>query len=102
MKEKYKTTFTLGVVPMKRNKFNDCKLFKDKSYENQSLKKLKIWWGTEKTKNIKTLLGIQCTYKDVQTGKETTSEPHCGEISSEDIIVKEITCTRQTYNNKKC
>ena len=99
MKEKYKTTFTLGVVPMKRNKFNDCKLFKDKSYENQSLKKVKVWWGTERTKNIKTLLGIQCVYKNVQTGEETTSEPHCGEISSDDITVKELTLKDKDYIN---
>ena len=95
MKDIFKATSTLGVVPLNKIKFNDFQLFKEEKPENVKLIKIKIWWGTpcqnEISLTIKppTLLGIQCTYKNIQTEKEITSEPHCGKLLSNDIIVKD-------------
>ena len=101
MKDIFKTTFPLGVVPLDKKKFNDCQLFKDQKTENVKLIKIKLWWGTPyKKEKLQTLLGIQCTYKNIQTGKEIISEPHCGELLTNDIIVKEINLQGKDYFNK--
>ena len=106
MKDIFKATSTLGVVPLNKKKFNDFQLFKEEKPENVKLIKIKIWWGTpcqnEISLTIKppTLLGIQCTYKNIQTEKEITSEPHCGKLLSNDIIVKEINLQGKDYLNK--
>ena len=52
------------------------------------------------TIKLPTLLGIQYTYKNIQTRKEIASEPHCGKLLSNDIIVKEINLQGKDYFNK--
>ena len=113
MDEKFKTTSALGIIPLDKKKFNHCKLFKEQLWKNEILKKVKLWWGTpenkdnnneEKTllknKNIneeKTLLGIQCTYKNILTGKETITDLCCGKLISNDIIVEELSVKDEDY-----
>ena len=94
IEKKYKTTPMFGIIQLKeRIRFNDCDLFKEEMWKYAVLKKLKLWWGSPQQKEIsktKTLLGIQCVYKNIITGEEINSLIHSGKLSSSDIIVKEI------------
>ena len=94
IEKKYKTTPMFGVIQLKeRIRFNDCDLFKEEMWKYAVLKNLKLWWGSPQQKEIsktKTLLGIQCVYKNIITGEEINSLIHSGKLSSSDIIVKEI------------
>ena len=70
----------------------------------EMLTKIKLWYGTPKSgdndlKN-KIVLGIQCTYKNTLTGKITATEPHCGDLSKNDIEVKELELKEGDYFNK--
>ena len=94
IEKKYKTTPMFGIIQLKeRIRFNDCDLFKEEMWKYAVLKNLKLWWGSPQQKEIsktKTLLGIQCVYKNIITGEEINSLIHSGKLSSSDIIVKEI------------
>lgn len=68
------------------------------------LHKVKLWYGTPKPgeDNIKDklILGIQCVYVDTVSGNKTTSEQHCGDITKEDVEVKELELKEGDYINK--
>ena len=94
IEKKYKTTPMFGIIQLKeRIRFNDCDLFKEELWKYAVLKNIKLWWGSPQQKEIsktKTLLGIQCVYKNIITGEEKNSLIHSGKLSSSDITVKEI------------
>ena len=94
IEKKYKTTPMFGIIQLKeRIRFNDCDLFKEELWKYAVLKNIKLWWGSPQQKEIsktKTLLGIQCAYKNIITGEEKNSLIHSGKLSSSDITVKEI------------
>ena len=101
MDERFKTTSALGIIPLDKKKFNHCKLFKEQLWKNEILKKVKLWWGTPENKDNnneeKTLLGIQCTYKNILTWKETITDICCGKLISNDIIVEELSVKDEDY-----
>ena len=100
---KYNTTPIYGIISKDKKRFSDCDLFKADLWKYAVLKKIKIWWGTpQKSENntkIKTLLGIQCKYKNIMTGEEKESEAHCGILDSYDIEIKEINIKENDYFN---
>ena len=104
IEEKYDITPMYGIILAKNKiRFNDCELFKGDSWKYATLKKIKIWWGSpqkiEISKN-KTLLGIQCKYKNIITGEEKESLIHSGKLSSSDIEEKNIELKQGEYFNK--
>jgi hypothetical protein len=103
IESKYQKTPIFGIIAIDSKRFNDCDLFKGELWKYAVLKKIKVWWGTpKKIKNMpkmKTLLGIQCKYKNIMTGEEIESEAHCGNIGSNDIIVQEINLKQGDYFN---
>ena len=82
IEKKYNVTPMYGVIKLKeRTRFNDCELFKEELWKYAILKKIKLWWGSPQQKEIsktKTLLGIQCLYKNIITGEEKLSLVHSG------------------------
>ena len=104
IEKKYNVTPMYGVITLKeRTRFNDCELFKEELWKYAILKKIKLWWGSPQQKEIsktKTLLGIQCLYKNIITGEEKLSLVHSGKLSSSDIIVKEIVLNTGEYLSK--
>ena len=104
IESKYCTTPIYGIISKDAKKFNDCDLFKGELWKYAVLKKIKIWWGTPKKEenipSIKTLIGIQCKYKNIMTGEEIESEVHCGKIESNDIAVQEISLKENDYFNQ--
>ena len=103
IESKYESTPIYGVISNDKKRFNDCDLFKADLWKYAVLKKIKIWWGsprkTENMNKIKTLLGIQCKYKNIMTGEEIESEAHCGHLDSNDIEKKEIELKQNDYFN---
>ena len=103
IESKYQKTPIFGIITIDSKRFNDCDLFKGELWKYAVLKKIKVWWGTpKKIKNMpkmKTLLGIQCKYKNIMTGEEIESEAHCGNIGSNDIMVQEINLKQGDYFN---
>ena len=103
IESKYDSTPIYGIISKDKKRFNDCDLFKDDLWKYAVLKKITIWWGTpkkiENTTRIKTLLGIQCKYKNIMTGKEEESQAHCGHLESNDIEVKHIELKPNDYFN---
>ena len=89
-----KTTPAIGYVTLERKCFKDREYFSPDSYIYLILKKIKIWYGFSKyseiNKNNKIILGIQCTYLNIKTNEIKTLEPHCGDISGDDIEIEEI------------
>ena len=104
IEKKYNSTPMYGVIPLKdRMRFNDCDLFKEEMWKYAVLKKIKMWWGSPQQKEIsktKTLLGIQCLYKNIISGEEKLSLVHSGKLSSSDIVVKEIALKTGEYLTK--
>ena len=100
---KYNSTPIYGIISKDKKRFSDCDLFKADLWKYAVLKKIKIWWGTpqksESILKIKTLLGIQCKYKNIMTGEEKESEAHCGILDSNDIEIKEINIKENDYFN---
>jgi hypothetical protein len=91
--EKYQNTPVFGFIPKEKTRFVDRELFGDDLWKYVILKKIKLWYGTPKSgdDNIKDkiILGIQCVYQDTVTGTKTTTEQHCGDLSSDDIETNE-------------
>lgn len=100
---KYDSTPIYGIISKDKKRFSDCDLFKADLWKYAFLKKIKIWWGTPQksdiTPKIKTLLGIQCRYKNIMTGEEIESEAHCGNLESNDILTNEIIIKNDDYFN---
>ena len=94
--KKYEKTPLFGYIPKNRIYFDDKDIFGDEQWKNVILKKIKIWYGTcgvkkgEEIPKHKIPLGIQCTYQNTATGEIKTSEQHCGELTSDDIEIKEL------------
>ena len=103
IESKYDSTPIYGIISKDKKRFNDCDLFKDDLWKYAVLIKIKIWWGTpkksENTTRIKTLLGIQCKYKNIMTGKEEESQAHCGHLESNDIEIQQIELKQNDYFN---
>ena len=104
IEKKYESTPMYGVIQYgDKKKFNDCDLFKADLWKYAILIKLKLWWGSPDKKEIsksKTLLGIQCRYKNIITGEEKESLIHSGKLLSSDIIIKEIELKHGEYITK--
>lgn len=104
IESKYENTPIFGIIPVNQRRFDDCDLFKGDLWKYAVLKKIKVWWGTaQKNKNIpktKTLIGIQCGYKNIITGEEKESVSHCGIIESNDIMIGEINLKQGDYFNQ--
>ena len=69
----------------------------------RSSKKNKNMWGSPNKKELsknKTLLGIQCKYKNIITGEEKESLIHSGQLSSSDITEKNIELKQGEYFKK--
>ena len=103
-KDKYLPTPCYGLIPSEKIQFKDCDLFDMESWIYEVLTKIKLWYGTPKSgdSNLKEkiLLGIQCVFTDTLTGKKTSTEPHCGEIAKDDIVIKELEIKQNDYINK--
>ena len=102
--KRFKSTPCYGFVPKDNNMFRDAELFGTEMWKYQILKKVKLWYGTAKSgddyvKN-KLVLGIQCVYLDTITGNKTTTEQHCGDLSKDDIEIKELELKENDYINK--
>ena len=93
LESKYATTPIYGIISKNKKRFSDCDLFKNDLWKYATLLKIKIWWGSPRTSEnfpkIKTLLGIECKYKNIMTG-EIKESKHCGILDSNDINIKEI------------
>ena len=104
IEEKFDMSPILGLILAKNKiKFNDSELFKGNSWIYAVLKKIRIWWGSPNKKELsknKTLLGIQCKYKNIITGEEKESLIHSGQLLSSDIIEKNIELKAGEYFNK--
>ena len=97
---KYELSPSYGFIQKEYKRFNDIKLFKDRSYLFAFLKKIRIWYGTP-TKgdidlNTKVILGIECEYKILE-GKIIKGERHIGKIVSDDVEVKELELKEDDY-----
>ena len=81
MKDRFKQTPCFGLIPYEKTQFRDSDLFENEMWTYELLTKIKLWYGTPKSgdSDLKTkiVLGIQCTYKNTLTGKNTVTEPHC-------------------------
>ena len=102
--KRYKTTPCFGIIPKAKIRFSDCDLFPNEQWQYVALKKIKLWYGTPKIleckNNLKTLLGIQCTYINLMNNKKIKSGYHGGDLYSSDIQVKEIEITDDDYFSK--
>ena len=103
IESKYSSTPIYGIISKDKKRFDDIDLFKGDLWKYATLKSIKIWWGTPRlTENfpkIKTLLGIQCTYKNIMTGEEKQSDAHCGVLDSNDITISEVKLQPGDYFN---
>ena len=104
IRNRYLSTPCFGYVPIEKIQFKDSELFGTEMWKYEILSKIKLWYGTPKSgdENIKEkiLLGIQCVYTDTMTGKKTTTEQHCGDITKEDIETKELELKENDFFNK--
>ena len=106
MKDRYIATPIYGYIPYEKIQFKDFDLFDMETWKYEILTKIKLWYGIPKLgdSNLKSkekiLLGIQCTYTDSLTGKKTATEPHCGDITNNDIEIKELEIKGKDFINK--
>ena len=104
IESKYESTPIYGVISKNKKRFSDMDLFKGDLWKYAILKSIKVWWGTprisENIPKIKTLLGIQCLYKNIMTGEEKLSEAHCGILDSNDIMTSEVKLQPGDYFNQ--
>ena len=97
-KNRFKITPCFGNIPIVKSRFSDCDLFPEGRWQYATLKKIKLWYGSPKSKtNLKALLGIQCTYINLVDGKKIESPFHGGDLSNNDIEVKEVELTDGDY-----
>jgi hypothetical protein len=104
LSQKYDNTPVYGFIPKDKTRFCDKDIFGDDLWKYVILRKIKLWYGTPKSgdENVKDkcILGIQCVYQDIVTGNKTTTEQHCGDITTDDIEVKELELKENDYFNK--
>ena len=104
MKDRYMTTPCFGYIPLEKVQFKDYDIFGPEMWKYEILSKVKLWYGTPKSgdENLKDkiVLGIQCVYTDSMSGKKTTTEQHCGDISKDDVEKKELELKENDYFNK--
>ena len=97
----FKNTPILGYIPGNRTRFCHKDLFYDDLWKYAILKKIRLWYGTPKSgdENVqyKIILGIQCVYQDTITGNNIPTECHCGDLSNNDVEVKEIEFKENDY-----
>jgi len=105
---KFEATFTYGLIPSKDKclKFSEKDLFSDDLCKYIILRKIRLWYGSPKQGNkkikdkCKCVLGIQCEYQDLTTGSRKSTGQYCGELSSDDIEIKELDLKNNDYFNK--
>ena len=104
LQDKYGNTPVYGYVPREKTRFCDKDLFGDELWKYVILKKIKLWYGTPKSGDDdlkeKSVLGIQCIYQDLVSGEKTTTEQHCGDLSNDDIEVKELELKENDFFTK--
>ena len=97
---KYELTPSYGYIQKEYKRFNDTKLFKDRSYLFAFLKKIRIWYGTPAKGDIdlnsQVILGIECEYRILE-GNIIKGERHIGKIVSDDVEVKELELKEDDY-----
>ena len=104
LSKKFKKTCCFGFIPKEFTMFRDYEIFGPEMWKYEVLSKVKLWYGTPKSgddsiKN-KLVLGIQCVYIDNLTGNKTTTEQHCGDLSKDDIEIKELELKEDDFINK--
>ena len=104
LSEKYDNTPVYGFVPREKTRFCDKDLFGDDLWKYETLKKIKLWYGTPKSgdENLKdkSVLGIQCVYQNIVSGVKSTTEQHCGDLNGDDIEIKELELKENDFFTK--
>ncbi len=104
LSDKYKSTPVYGYIPKEKIRFCDKDLFGDDLWKYVILKKIKLWYGTPKSGDdnlkYKIIVGIQCVYQNTVSGIKTTTDQHCGDISADDIEIKEHELKENDYYTK--
>ena len=97
----------LGFYHRDCKKFIDKEIFEPQYHKYIKLNKVKIWYGPcpeikDGKENIRgnNILGIQCEYSETITGKKKETEMHCGTLSSNNIITKELELVEGDYITK--
>ena len=102
--KRFKVTPCYGFIPRDNTMFRDHELFGTEMWKYEILSKIKLWYGTAKSgdDNVKNklVLGIQCVYVNSISGNKTTTEQHCGDLSKDDIEIKELEIKENDYINK--
>ena len=102
--KRFKVTPCYGFIPRENTMFRDHELFGTEMWKYEILSKIKLWYGTAKSgdDNVKNklVLGIQCVYVNSISGNKTTTEQHCGDLSKDDIEIKELEIKENDYINK--
>ena len=104
LSKRFKATCCFGFIPKEFTMFRDYEIFGPEMWKYEVLSKVKFWYGTPKSgddsvKN-KLVLGIQSVYIDYLTGNKTTTEQHCGDLSKDDVEIKELELKEDDYINK--
>ena len=104
LSKRFKATCCFGFIPKEFTMFRDYEIFGPEMWKYEVLSKVKLWYGTPKSgddsvKN-KLVLGIQSVYIDYLTGNKTTTEQHCGDLSKDDVEIKELELKEDDYINK--
>ena len=102
IKYRFNNSPIYGFIPREKTRFSDKDIFGDDFWVYVILKKIKLWYGTPKNGEggRKIVLGIQCVYKDLTNGKETTTEEHCGYLGNDDVEENELDLKSNEYFNK--
>jgi hypothetical protein len=104
IESKYRRTPIFGIITREGKKFNHCELFKDELWKYAVLKSIKVWWGTPIRNGTigkeKTLLRIQCRYKNIMTGEVKDSNQYNSGSLSNDADYQEIVLEQNDYFNQ--
>jgi len=104
IESKYRTTPIFGIIGKEAKKFVHSELFKGELWKYAVLKSIKIWWGTPMRNGTlgkeKTLIRIQCKYKNIMTGEIKDSSPHNSGSLSNDADCQEIILEQGDYFNQ--
>ena len=107
MGKKFYRSCAYGNSHRDNKRFDDSSFFGDDGWKNAILKKIKLWYGTPKSDYYfdkydvhkdKCILGIQCEYQDLLSGKITIiTEQHWGDLNGEDVEAKELSLKDNDY-----
>ena len=104
IESKYRRTPIFGIITREGKKFNHCELFKDELWKYAVLKSIKVCWGTPIRNGTigkeKTLLRIQCRYKNIMTGEVKDSNQYNSGSLSNDADYQEIVLEQNDYFNQ--